>query len=212
MVGVNVLYYFLVLAVSIVWVHALQELQQLRIVVIRDCNVYIVHQAVVDVVAQGIVMTQLDVPILEVALKRNCTLVLVLQVLIPVCVEVAPNYSKYMKNLGDKIAKVAQPVAKTIDAIWGSDLENCSGCKKMQTNLNRGMSLTDAIWDRFWPKQQQRGNNMQFQVNIQVLIEADTAMEALDKVKPTNGIIIGFNISPRPQPPPSPPGQPQRNP
>lgn len=54
---------------------------------------------------------------------------------------------------GDAIAMVAQPVAKAIDAIIGTDIANCGGCNKMKTNLNSGMSLADSFYDRFWPQQ-----------------------------------------------------------
>lgn len=53
---------------------------------------------------------------------------------------------------GDAIAVVAQPIARTIDWAFHTDLQNCSGCKKMQQNLNTGMSLADAFYDRFWPQ------------------------------------------------------------
>jgi hypothetical protein len=53
---------------------------------------------------------------------------------------------------GDVIAAVAQPIVKGIDAVLGTDLQNCSGCKKMQRDLNMGMSLADAFFDRFWPQ------------------------------------------------------------
>ena len=56
-----------------------------------------------------------------------------------------------MKNLGDKIALVATPIALTIDHIWGTDLEHCSGCKKSQALLNQDSSLSGiafAVADR----------------------------------------------------------------
>lgn len=51
---------------------------------------------------------------------------------------------------GDAIALVAQPIARVADALWGTDLQNCPGCSKTKTNLNNGMSLADAFYDRFW--------------------------------------------------------------
>jgi hypothetical protein len=59
---------------------------------------------------------------------------------------------------GDAIAKVAQPIAKTIDYWLGTDIQNCIGCKKMQQDLNAGVSLGDAFYDRFFrkPNQQQK--------------------------------------------------------
>ena len=62
---------------------------------------------------------------------------------------------------GDAIAVVAQPIARGFDTIFGTDIQNCGGCDQMQTNLNAGMSLADAFFDRFWPKEtnnKQKGN------------------------------------------------------
>jgi hypothetical protein len=56
---------------------------------------------------------------------------------------------------GDAIAAVAQPIAKTIDYWLGTDIQHCSGCHQMQQNLNAGMSLADAFYDRFFKKPQQ---------------------------------------------------------
>jgi hypothetical protein len=60
---------------------------------------------------------------------------------------------------GDVIASVAQPIAKGIDWILDTDLQNCAGCNKMKTNLNAGMNLADAFFDRFWPSQPEENNN-----------------------------------------------------
>jgi hypothetical protein len=55
-------------------------------------------------------------------------------------------------KLGDAIARVAQPVAQGLDWALGTDLQNCGGCKQMQANLNAGMSLSDAFYDRFFTR------------------------------------------------------------
>jgi hypothetical protein len=60
---------------------------------------------------------------------------------------------------GDAIASVAQPIAKGIDWALNTDLQNCSGCNKIKSNLNAGMSLADALYDRFWPSQPKKNNN-----------------------------------------------------
>lgn len=39
-------------------------------------------------------------------------------------------------GLGDLVAKIAQPIAKGIDSIAGTDIQNCGGCKKRQEKLN----------------------------------------------------------------------------
>lgn len=56
---------------------------------------------------------------------------------------------------GDAIAAVAQPIAKVTDFVLKTRLQNCGGCNKMKKNLNEGMSLADAFYDRFWPKNKQ---------------------------------------------------------
>lgn len=39
-------------------------------------------------------------------------------------------------GFGDFIAKIAQPVARTIDSVVGTNIQNCGGCKKRQEALN----------------------------------------------------------------------------
>lgn len=41
-----------------------------------------------------------------------------------------------IKGLGDLVALAAQPVAKTIDAILGTDLKKCGGCARRREKLN----------------------------------------------------------------------------
>ncbi len=55
---------------------------------------------------------------------------------------------------GTVIAKVAKPIAKTIDIIFHTDIQNCGGCDRMENNLNAGMSLADSFYDRFWPEEE----------------------------------------------------------
>jgi hypothetical protein len=53
---------------------------------------------------------------------------------------------------GDAVEVVAKPIAKTLDAIWGSDLQNCSKCGQMQTELNNASKFWDfydAVKNRF---------------------------------------------------------------
>lgn len=58
--------------------------------------------------------------------------------------------------LGDKIEKVAKPVAKVIDTVFNTDLQNCGGCNQMKHDLNNGIPLWDALYDRFWSKQEDK--------------------------------------------------------
>lgn len=41
------------------------------------------------------------------------------------------------RGLGDIVASIAQPIAKGIDALAGTHLGDCGGCKKRREALNR---------------------------------------------------------------------------
>jgi hypothetical protein len=59
-------------------------------------------------------------------------------------------------KIGDLIATLAQPVAYGIDHFFGTGVQNCSGCHQMQINLNAGMNLADAFYDRFWSQSKEK--------------------------------------------------------
>ena len=46
-----------------------------------------------------------------------------------------------LRGLGDAVAVVANPIALGIDAILGTQISNCGGCRKRQDALNRAMPL-----------------------------------------------------------------------
>lgn len=48
------------------------------------------------------------------------------------------------RGLGDLVAAVAQPIAKAIDAMAGTDIKNCGGCAKRRDVLNRLLPLPPA--------------------------------------------------------------------
>ncbi len=106
-----------------------------------------------------------------------------------------------MKNLGTKIERITKPVARGIDAIWGSDLAGCSGCSKMRDNLDAGRSLAGAFYDRFWSGiplglvNKEEGEKMQFQ--IQIIVEAEGVPQAVTPEAIAGGTII--SVTPRPQ-------------
>jgi hypothetical protein len=39
-------------------------------------------------------------------------------------------------GLGDAVATIAQPIARTIDAVLGTKISQCGGCKARQAALN----------------------------------------------------------------------------
>ncbi len=98
-----------------------------------------------------------------------------------------------MTNRGDNIYRIAKPIARGIDAVWGSDLANCGGCAKMRDNLNAGMNVYDAIIER-WFKNKKEGENMQFQ--IQIVVEAEGVTQAIAPDAIAGGTII--SVTPRP--------------
>ncbi len=91
-------------------------------------------------------------------------------------------------KLGDAIATVAQPIARTIDAVAGTDIAGCQGCKKMQQNLNAGMSLTDAIYER-WFKAKQEGEKMKYQFTV--VIDDESFAKASAKADSVGEVIQG---------------------
>lgn len=40
-------------------------------------------------------------------------------------------------GLGDAVAAVAQPIARAIDAVAGTNVQGCGGCKQRQADWNR---------------------------------------------------------------------------
>ena len=75
---------------------------------------------------------------------------------------------------GDAIAIVAQPIARGIDYVFGSDIQHCQGCKGRQEYVN-------SLYDRFFNKQT-KGKSMQFIVTRQIAVEAETPEEAVAKI------------------------------
>jgi hypothetical protein len=57
------------------------------------------------------------------------------------CVESPRKWDVYGKcgnfGLGDAVAAIAQPIAKAIDSVAGTNIQQCGGCKKRQEALNK---------------------------------------------------------------------------
>ena len=45
--------------------------------------------------------------------------------------------AKPLRGLGDAVAVVAQPIARAIDRVAGTNVAGCGGCKQRQDTLNR---------------------------------------------------------------------------
>lgn len=51
-----------------------------------------------------------------------------------------PIEARDILGLGDAVALVAQPIARAIDRVAGTNIQNCGGCKQRQEMLNRIVS------------------------------------------------------------------------
>src|SRR4029077_13234630 len=101
---------------------------------------------------------------------------------------------------GDAIATVARPIAKAVDATFGTDWLNCLGCKRMESNLNAGMPLWDAFYDRFWGPKEEIDKppenfilaTMDFVVTKtqQIAVQADNLEQAIQKSFAGEGNVI----------------------
>lgn len=49
---------------------------------------------------------------------------------------------KHLRGLGDAVAVVAQPIARGIDKVFGTNVQGCGGCKKRQEYLNKAVPFT----------------------------------------------------------------------
>lgn len=96
---------------------------------------------------------------------------------------------------GDLIHSLANPIARSIDAVAGTNVSGCSGCKKMRENLNDGMSIGDAIYER-WFKAKQQGEIMKY-YQITVVVESDTFAQAVEKTA-SIGEVLNAQVKPAP--------------
>jgi hypothetical protein len=49
------------------------------------------------------------------------------------------EFDTKLHGLGDVVASIAQPIARVIDRVAGTDIQNCGGCKKRQEALNKAV-------------------------------------------------------------------------
>lgn len=92
---------------------------------------------------------------------------------------------------GDAIATLTQPIARGIDYVFGSNIQDCPGCKRRQEFAN-------SLYDRFFSKEHNETTNMQYVITKQIAVEADSPEEAVTKI--TEGKTISISVNPRPQP------------
>ncbi len=103
-----------------------------------------------------------------------------------------------MNNLGDKIAFAATPVARILHMPCidpeTRQLRPESGCAKMRDNLNAGMSVQDAIYQR-WFAAKQQGEKMKYQMTV--VVEAEKMSEVVAKGEAL-GEVLGCQVRPEP--------------
>lgn len=51
--------------------------------------------------------------------------------------DIYANHRKQSKGLGDLVETIAQPIAKVIDKVAGTKIQECGGCKKRKEYLNK---------------------------------------------------------------------------
>lgn len=63
-------------------------------------------------------------------------------------------------KLGDAVEVVAQPVARGLDHVLGTNIQGCQGCQGRKQELN---NFSDSVYDFFWKlahkKQRERSNS-----------------------------------------------------
>lgn len=51
--------------------------------------------------------------------------------------DIYSEHDKPNKGLGDLVETIAQPIAKAIDKVAGTKIQECGGCKKRKKYLNK---------------------------------------------------------------------------
>ncbi len=109
-------------------------------------------------------------------------------------------------KLGDSIASVATPIARALNLPCidpeTNQLRPESGCAKMRVNLNAGMSIQDAIYQR-WFTAKQKGDKMKYQITV--VVDAEKPSEASAKAEAI-GDVLSVQVKPTPPTRPVPTG------
>jgi hypothetical protein len=106
-------------------------------------------------------------------------------------------------KLGNAVEKIARPIAQVLNLPCHDEtgqLKPESGCAKRRNTLN---NFGDAVYEHFFPRNNnQKGpNQMQFAVNLSVIVETETPEEALEQAKAGKGKTVNFSVNPRPAQP-----------
>ncbi len=96
-----------------------------------------------------------------------------------------------MKNLGTRIEQ--NPIVHAIGRFTGcvdgktNRIRPETGCAKMRDNLNAGMTVTDAIYQR-WFAAKQKGGKMKYQITV--IVDAEKTSEAAVKAESIGEVIL----------------------
>ncbi len=55
-----------------------------------------------------------------------------------------PGWKAPAPGVGDQVERIAQPVAKVIDKVLGTNVQQCGGCKRRRDYLNKKFSKRDS--------------------------------------------------------------------
>jgi hypothetical protein len=92
-------------------------------------------------------------------------------------------------GLGDLVHKVANPIAKSIDGVLGTDIEHCGGCAARRAALNN-------FSDHFWSKGEK--TTME-EFIVEVAVTAADGKEAANKIPDAAGRVMAVRIKPKAQ-------------
>ena len=83
----------------------------------------------------------------NVCLKKGCSALDTINYADPLVACPNGHFGVYgdASRLGDKIERIAKPIARAIDRVAGTKVANCGGCKKFKDRTNAGMSIAKAL-------------------------------------------------------------------
>ena len=55
-----------------------------------------------------------------------------------------PGWKAPVLGVGDQVERIAQPIAKVIDKVLGTKIQECGGCKRRRDRLNERFSKRDS--------------------------------------------------------------------
>lgn len=110
-----------------------------------------------------------------------------------------------MLNLGDAFAAIATPIARGLgmDCIdpETKQLRPDSPCAKRKEAMNQFGNRVQGYFLK--PQQHKKGELMKFRCQMIVIVESEKAEDVIGKVKPPNGDLYTYNVTPVVETPPN---------